>query len=98
MYEVNFMWRQCRNVATATPVCSEFRVQLMQAETSWETIIGSPDPPVGAGYWYLIRARDGAGNWSDDACVAGILAPDASYGAAPVTGVQSAAWIPRFWK
>jgi hypothetical protein len=68
VYEVNSLWRECRAVATGRPVCSTFQVQFMQEETSCETVIGSPDPPVRSGYWYLIPSRDGAENWSDD-CV-----------------------------
>jgi len=59
VYEIKYLWREGD---ARFFVCSE------QAETQWTTAIGSPDPPLGAGYWYEIRDHDGAGNWSNGAC------------------------------
>jgi hypothetical protein len=65
VYEVSYLWRECRDVWTETPTCDVFAVKVLTESTEWTTVIGNEPPQVGAGYWYQVRARDGAGNWSD---------------------------------
>jgi len=70
VYEVSYLWRECPGyMLDEPPPCGTFTVRRMQEEARFETAIGNADPQVGAGYWYEIRARDGAGNWSGGPCL-----------------------------
>ena len=65
-YEVSYMYRICPEThLDAPPPCSTFFVRLLQDEPYFATAIGDDPPGPSEGYWYQIRIRDGAGNWSD---------------------------------
>lgn len=64
-YEVSFVSWECWQLDTEEPVCAVDRIRRMQDET--EAQFWPPAAPKpGAGYWYEIRSRDLAGNWSGE--------------------------------
>ena len=70
-YEIAYVYAECPGWALdEPPACGRFAARVMTGDvTRWETAIGTPDPPVGAGYWYEVRARNAAGLWSDEPCL-----------------------------
>lgn len=70
-YEVAYVYFECpwRDLDEGPP-CGRFEVrQDVGFSTRWETVIGSPDPPVGAGWWFEVRSRNASGLWSDGPCL-----------------------------
>lgn len=65
VYEVAYLYREC-DQGDDPPPCRTFAVRFETRDTSWSTEMGSDPPPVGAGYFFEVRDRDGAGHWSDE--------------------------------
>jgi hypothetical protein len=70
-YEFSYRYWECARWGEDwdAPACPRFEARVETEATMWETVIGSPDPPVGGGYFYRVRSRNALGLWSDDACL-----------------------------
>lgn len=76
VYEVAYLYRECHPIPGCVECdgcpdcdeCSTFAVRFETRETRWETELGDDPPQVGAGYFYEVRDRDGAGNRQEAAC------------------------------
>lgn len=70
-YEIAYVYALCTNWQGDWEAvgCSRFEARVdVGYATRWETAIGSPDPPVGAGWWFEVRSRNASGLWSSDPC------------------------------
>ncbi len=68
-YEVSYAYWECPAWAQDwPPACGRFTATVETEATVWETVIGSPDPPVGGGYFYRVESINSLGKRSDDPC------------------------------
>lgn len=71
-YEVAYVYAECTNWQGDWDQvgCSRFEARVdVGYATRWETEIGHPDPPVGAGWWFEVRSRSALGVWNDGECL-----------------------------